>query len=169
MCDVSPFFCNLMKSSVKISPHCFGAGFPCWGWYCLQEHWKHVGLVLLAIMTAGGWGHGHYWLGDQDHVTWWDVSCTRPIAPPLETLLWCEWIVMGNLKMFKILYLGWNWTKPKHTGTRGQKSSWHLGCTCIEDFDDIYNHHIMSLFISSFITALVYFLICHLLRNKLVF
>lgn len=35
-----------------------------------------------------------------------DVSHTRPVVPPLETLLWCEWIVMGNLKMFRILYFG---------------------------------------------------------------
>lgn len=108
--------------------------------------------------------------GDQDHVTWWDVSHTRPVAPALETLLWYEWIVMGNLKMLRSLYLGWSWTKPKHTGgARGQRNSWHLGHTGIEDFDDAYSHHVMNLFLSSFVTALVYFLICHLHHNKLFF
>ena len=99
MCDVSPLFCILIKSSVKMGPYCFGARFLCWGWYCLQEHWKHVGLVLLVIMTGGGWGHGHYQLGNQDHAPWWDrcLSHKASCAPTGNiALVWVD--CYGKLK-----------------------------------------------------------------------
>lgn len=96
---LSPLFCILIKSSAKMmGPYSFGAGCLCWwGWYCPQEHWKHVGWFNLSQWLLGV-GHGHCWLGDQqDHANWCDVSCTRLLAPIRDTaLVWVD--CFGNLK-----------------------------------------------------------------------
>ena len=106
-----------------MGPCCFGAWLLCWGWHCPSSI-RNMWAVFTGHNDCWGWGHGHYCLGGQDHANWWDVSHTRPVAPPLETLLWCESIVLGNLKMFWVLHPGW--CKAKSRAHRSQRTKTQL-------------------------------------------
>lgn len=97
--------------------------------------------------------HNDRWgLGAWSLLTWWPgprhlVRCLLRKASCTPTgntaLVWVD--CYGELKGVQNFVSGLKLDKTKAHRSRGQRNSWYLGRTCIEDFDDAYNHHLMRL------------------------
>ena len=105
-------------------------------------YWKASSLSL-PPPKLGSWFYWLQWLPGVrawSFLSLWPGSChlvrcfsyMTCLHPQLETLLWWEWIVWGNMKMFWVLHPGWcKGKKGEHTGVKGQRHSWHTAYACI--------------------------------------